>query len=219
MREEDLKLLVKLGAGVSVACFFLLVLFIDDLNFGASTFRRGTAAVSAGGFSVYVFSQWAWRWGWVQKIAPRPVLSGTWAGRLRSSHVSEDGTPVIIKIVFVFRQTFMSISIRAYTRTMESHSDAVTLVNDADAHYVSYTYATRRIFGHIPEHLGAAQLRLRPSESDQRLWGTYWTSGRNAGRLKLRRVANTTKVTAFGDAAEQWSDDGHWPTPDGFDDA
>lgn len=67
------------------------------------------------------FITWAWKWSWVARLMRRSVVPGVWAGRLQSDFKKEGGGSVDLPIVFVIRQTYLTLSVRSLTRVSVAH--------------------------------------------------------------------------------------------------
>lgn len=151
--------------------------------------------VTAAGLLLLAFDRWIWRWRYVDRCHPRPVLHGTWRGSLASKWVNPqtgEGVPVDPEVYAVIRQRFWSISIRLLTNESSSRSTAAQFERAPDGEcqlvYV-YTNVPRvSVRDRSAIHYGGVILNV-PRDRSGRLEGHYFTDRQTTGELVFDKHA------------------------------
>jgi hypothetical protein len=132
------------------------------------------------------------------------MVHGLWWGELHSNYVDPNGARVSkpIEIVFVIRQTFLTLSIRSYTADIPGESILETLHAhpvDGDAK-LRYAYEMIRWANNENKAIrGYGDLVL--GGGDVELAGDYWTNSPSSGRVVLKLLSrNCEDVRSFSDA-------------------
>ena len=158
-------------------------------------------------FGYFVSS--AWRWPVVAAWMRRHLVHGVWAGKLTSDFKRPgelEATRVEIPIVFVIRQSYMTLSVQSFTPGQEGESRLEALIRNekTEAAVLSYVFELRRPYS--PEGKltrGAGELKL--VSNDQELRGLYWTDTPTHGSLVLRRVSDEVEgIACYEDAVRKW---------------
>ncbi|MEJ0039285.1 MAG: hypothetical protein WDO68_25060 [Gammaproteobacteria bacterium] len=176
-------------------------------------FRWGSAALTITTGLFWVFYRWAWRWAWIHKWTDQPLVRGVWLGYLSSDYGRKPTDPPLRKpIVFVVRQTYLSLSIQSFTDRQVGESKVEALLRNGRTQAVRLAYVfelkndypgTRTLVN------GAGDLELLTDSSV--LHGNYWTSTPTHGSLRLRRVASDgDNVKRFEDAVKRWPIGPQW---------
>src|SRR5690606_15890752 len=109
-------------AFATVFAVFLLICALIQWRYGV-TFeialpRSFSAAMLPASLLFYAFYRWLWRWGKLAKWMGRPVLHGVWLGYIASNYNQiPSQNPLRKKIVFVVRQTYLTLSVQTFTDT------------------------------------------------------------------------------------------------------
>jgi hypothetical protein len=139
---------------------------------------------------VFVFDRWLWKFRPLPRLLGRPVIHGTWRGRVTSSWRPEplDGFLVI-------RQTFTDVSINLITANGRSHTLACRWRNtDSGEPGVFHIYQlvpSRFARDADPVRYGGCVLEICGNPA-QELRGPYWTDGSTYGELSF--TAHTRHV-------------------------
>jgi SMODS-associating 2TM, beta-strand rich effector domain len=149
------------------------------------------------------FYKFAWRWEWLAKLMSRPVVHGLWAGELKSDFSKKNGETIAIPIVFVVRQTYLTISVQSFTNGQEGESrlEALLKSSKTDATRLCYVFELRKLYpGAHALVSGAGELKLIADE--QELHGTYWTNTPTHGEIRLKLVSRDCDgINSYQDAA------------------
>ncbi|WP_133666693.1 hypothetical protein [Paraburkholderia sp. BL10I2N1] len=97
-----------------------------------SLFRCFTTGLSAASLLFFIFYKWAWRVGPLPAWSGRPLLQGVWVGFLSSDYGQAPGTPALtLPIVFVIRQTYLTLSIQSFTQRQTGDSRVEAIICNA----------------------------------------------------------------------------------------
>lgn len=163
-----------------------------------SFWQSVSAAVFIVGTIVYLVGELSWRWiwkriPWLQRHA-FPDLEGVWEGELISTWIDpETGRPrPPVPITITIRQGIFTSSVSLRATESESHSIHVILerMPEIRRHRIWYSYrnAPKAQFQHrIIPHDGVAYLEIDVAADPDGLEGTYYTSRKTAGDIKVRR--------------------------------
>jgi len=190
IREEALQW-VRVGILVAI---WVRVLYISKTGLAISwdAVKQLPAVVTVYAILSYVFTKWFWRapllQGW---LVPFPDLHGTWQGEIRSTWRDQKTGQELppIPIVFVIKQSFLSISCAMHTQESDSYSRSAQFSQDDDGtSRLSFDYTNRpraMVRDRIAIHDGAAILRI-VGRHRRTLEGEYWTSRRTTGDISLK---------------------------------
>jgi hypothetical protein len=139
----------------------------------------------------------------------RTFVSGVWSGTLTSDYTATSGGPassVVIPIVFVIRQTYMTLSVQSFTAKQEGESRLEALIRSekTEATRLSYVFELRKPYstgGKLTS--GAGELKLVADDSELR--GRYWTDTPTHGSVVLKRLTtNADGISCYDDAVKKW---------------
>jgi len=179
----------------------------------ANGFRWVSAALTVTTLLFWVFYTWIWRWAWIPKFVGQPVVRGVWIGYLSSNYGRHQGNAPLKKpIVFVMRQTYLTLSIQSFTDTQigESKVEALLRNERTQAVRLAYVFELKNEYPGTRSLVnGAGDLEFLPLISELR--GSYWTSTPTHGSLQLRRVSSDSDtVKRFEDAVKRWPIGPQW---------
>jgi len=189
-----------------------------ELGLGASLSPSSVMHAASGSLSVttvlfWAFCRWAWRFGPFPKLLRRPVIRGVWIGHLSSDYGrTETEQPLRKPIVFVVRQTYLTLSIQSLTDKQVGESKVEALLRNERTETIRLAY----VFELKNEYAGTRNLvngagDLQLLSNNAVLHGAYWTSSPTHGTLRLRRVsAESSGVDRFEDALRKWPLGGKW---------
>jgi SMODS-associating 2TM, beta-strand rich effector domain len=206
LTTTELERLVRVLA--AVACvLFAAITTVNVYAFSTPTLTAAWRALSPALFlsslAFAFFTTTAWKWPLVAKWMRRPLVHGVWTGTLNSDYGS---APKDIPIVFVVRQTYLTLSVQSFTSSQEGESRLEALIHSAktEATRLSYVFEMRRPYaGERTVTSGAGELKLL--SNDQELRGRYWTDSPTHGELSLRLVSRKVEgIACFADAVQKW---------------
>ncbi len=208
LTKAELTRLLSAFAWISFG-IFALIAFIQfetlqkDYWLGLRYMSYGITAASA---ALFFFITWAWKWSWVARLMRRPVVHGVWAGRLQSDFKKEGGGSVDLPIVFVIRQTYLTLSVRSLTRSQRGTSSLEALSRDEKTQDTHLSYVFKLDQPWVPGGKygsGAGELQLEASDTILR--GVYWTDSPTHGTLRLKRVSPDVEgISCFEDALRKF---------------
>lgn len=164
----------------------------------ATSLKVYSISVTAVGLVFLAHNRWMWR------MRPfrfgRPLLAGTWRGKLTATYVAPNGQEFKdLPVHLLVRQTFSSISATLMSDRSESESTTAELKRNADGRWhVSWTYlnvprpSERRSSA---QHQGACDLVVGGARGE-RLQGRYFTDRRSDGELAF----DEWSATLYADA-------------------
>lgn len=216
MKHNEIKKFVYITVGLTTFFWLIIAQLISGVPFFSYESLRAlnvSTAIVAVIWAGY-FSQ-AWKWPYVRKlIFYRPNLNGTWIGEFKSDWKDAQGQGVPPgRFVLVVRQSFFSISIRAYSEKQKTVSYVESLVLDdgRGTKLLAYLYDEKRSAAveHSPRQ-GAAELDLIETGSYQILEGEFWTLTRTTGFVRVKQAAPDLHVESFDQAVDLWRDQERW---------
>jgi hypothetical protein len=179
------------------------VLLVQGIPVNAAYVRPYSFAVAGVVVAIEVFDRWLWRIGPVPRLARRPLLQGTWKGRLKSNWI-DPGTRKGVaprEAYLVVSQTFSTLQTRLLTKESSSASLAGSIDDSGDGLFtVQWTYRNAPnllLQGRSRIHHGAAS--LPPS----RLVGFYWTDRDTKGELEFVTRSDRVHSDFKGAAADR----------------
>lgn len=142
-------------------------------------------SVTVVGLVFLAHNRWLWRIRYFR--FGRPLLDGTWRGKLTSTYVAANGEEFKdLPAHLLVRQTFNSISVTLMSDRSESESTAAQLRRSTDGRWhVSWTYLNVPRPGERASsalHQGACDLVVGGARGE-RLQGRYFTDRRSDGEL------------------------------------
>jgi hypothetical protein len=147
-------------------------------------------AVTVAGILLWLWDRWVWRWPWVNKLAGRPNLHGTWHGDLVSDWVDRTtGTriPPDPNVFLVVRQRYWRIAARLLTKESSSASAIANFEVAPDG-----VQQLRWVYMNTPRpevrhrsdlHYGTAVLTA--PRDPKGLQGEYFTDRKTGGELRF----------------------------------
>jgi hypothetical protein len=212
LTAAEIERLIKTSAYVACAIFALITagsVFLLGASVATAAWRALSPTVLLTSFVFGYFVSSAWRWPRVAAWMRRPLVHGVWAGTLTSDFNragKADAARVEVPIVFVIRQTYMTLSVQSFTPGQEGESRLEALIRNekTEATVLSYVFELRRPYA--PEGKltrGAGELKL--VSSDRELRGLYWTDTPTHGSIVLNLVSGDVDgIACYEDALRKW---------------
>lgn len=176
---DPVRNLIKFAAGVAVATFVVLRLFIPG-----GLISDGSEAVSFAAVAAFLYDKVLWQWVPLEKT---PRLAKRYKCTISYSHEKGSGhkqSSVVVK------QSLTSIWLSFETDEVFTYSSSAELVEDGGMYYLQYIYKTEpkaAIAEANPSQFGACRLRVECSEGllpkATKLLGTYWTNRKTMGDI------------------------------------
>lgn len=209
LTSAELDRLLKVFSGL-LAILGLISFFIYRQIFHAeitpSLMRAFATAVPMATLAFGVFYKVAWRWPLAAKWMRRPVVHGVWFGQLQSDFSKIPGEPLKLPIVFVIRQTYLTLSVESFTSSQEGESRLEALLKNSktDVARLCYVFELRKSYpGAQAVVSGAGDLKLVAEGKELR--GTYWTNSPTHGEIGLTLLGRDCKgISCFDDARRKW---------------
>ncbi|MEQ5127752.1 hypothetical protein ABN225_13230 [Providencia alcalifaciens] len=152
-----------------------------------------------------VFTKLAWRWEKLAKWMNRPLVHGIWKGELKSDFNSINGERLVVPIIFVIKQTYLTLSIQSFTARQdgESRLEALLRSSKTDVTRLCYVFELRKLFsGANSLTSGAGELKLAGDQLS--LNGTYWTNTPTHGDISLTLISRNCKdISSYQDAQKR----------------
>jgi hypothetical protein len=206
--ERLIKAFVYVGCGILALITAGNVLLFDTPVVTAA-WRALSLAVLLTSLLFGYFVSSAWRWPLVAAWMRRPLVHGVWAGKLTSDFKSlskPDAPATEVPIVFVIRQSYMTLSVQSFTPGQEGESRLEALIRNekTEATVLSYVFELRRPYSAEGKFTrGAGELKL--ISNDRELRGLYWTDTPTHGSLVLGRVSEEVAgIACYEDALKRW---------------
>lgn len=220
LTSKQYKLQLKLFGGVVLV--ITVCLFVASSSTDARAvvgWRSFSSALMASSFLFGLFYRWAWRWGPLPEWLGKPLIGGVWLGYIASDYGRQPNEPRMDKpIVFVVRQTYLTLSIQSFTDYQVGLSNVEALLLDPKTNLIRLAYVfelEREYSGPSTVVNGAGILKL--VSENKVLKGEYWTSSPTHGTLQLKHVSSDSKVAKqineFKDAVRIWPLGPLWRTP------
>jgi hypothetical protein len=144
MKPSEVKLFVFVTIGLAGLFWGGAFYFFSSASlFSYESLKLLNASAAVVGIMWAGYFAWGWRWRYVRKLIYRPDLNGAWIGEFRSDWKDAQGKGVSPgRFVFVVRQTFFSISIRAYSEKQKtvSYVESLVLNNERGTKLLAYLY-------------------------------------------------------------------------------
>lgn len=168
--------------------------------------RYMTYGITVATGALFLFSTCLWKWRWVARLMGRTVVHGVWAGRLQSDFKKEGASTVDLPIVFVIRQSYLTLSVRSLTRSQRGTSSLEALSRDEKTQETHLSYVFKLDQPWVPGGKygsGAGELQLEAGNTILR--GMYWTDSPTHGSLRLKRVGlDVEGISSFEDAVRKF---------------
>lgn len=168
--------------------------------------RAFSMAVTVSGFTFALLYGASWKYETLGRWLQRPIVHGAWCGTLISDYKAKEGVELHIPIVFIIRQTYLTLSVQSYTPTQIGASTLEALVQDARTGDTRLRYVfelTRSYKNENKLTKGAGELRLQNKASELR--GFYWTSTPTHGELRLKLASrDCEEIDSFDVARARW---------------
>jgi hypothetical protein len=189
------------------AIVYGLMLLAVGIYIEATALQYFSAAAGIVAIGLGAFERWLWKVPLLHPwLVPTPDISGTWEGRLTSSHDGQIGDQ-FRHCYLIVRQTFSRVSVGLITEESESRDIAAAIFRDnADGQAIAVTYqsiAQLRYRDRSPMQRGGMVLHIR-GDPPYQLDGEYWTSQRTVGQIEFRRRARQPSST-YREAAARFS--------------
>lgn len=212
MNKDYIKIIsaITLIIGVFIWLLFFLAQGFNPVSFD-SVKSLFTGFTTVGLFWGLYFS-YAWRWPCFKKILYIPDVNGTWIGYLESSWRNEQKEKLPpMKFVLVIRQTWLTISVKAFTDSQKtnSHIEKFIFDNSQGTKILAYLYAEVDNSPEGDSRKGAAELDLVESKDIKILEGKYWTY-KTHGTVSVNRISSKEKVESFQFAKKNWPNENDW---------
>jgi hypothetical protein len=180
----------KVAIGVAAGIWFVIALFSGSQAVPMVALKTVSIAGTAVTILFLLYDRYIWKWKPVRIFTGKPLVAGTWRGKLRSDYERPGETHPIrpIQVAVRIKQTNSNIAITMFTVESESTSRQGLLFKENDDRWcVSWLYENtpRQSVQHrSPEHDGACRLYLS-GKSGERLTGRYFTSRKTTGEVEL----------------------------------
>lgn len=208
LTQSELQRLLKVYFGlvlIVALCLYFVLMFLgyEPLTSAWRAISYGLTCIT---FLFGVFFKLAWRSPRIARWMRRPIVHGVWRGTLSSDYKQTGKTPLEIPIIFVIRQTYLTISIESFTKFQEGESKLEALIQNGrtEATRLSYVFELRRQYqGENKLTTGAGDLRL--INESKNLKGHYWTNSPTFGELQLELISRECEgVDCFEVAERKW---------------
>jgi len=202
--QRLLKVYVSLVLAVAIFLYFILLLLgYEMLTAGWRAISYGLTIIT---FLFGVFFKLAWKSSWIARWMRRPIVHGVWRGTLSSDFQQTGKSPLQIPIIFVIRQTYLTISIESFTKSQEGESKLEALIQNGrtEATRLCYVFELKRLYqGENKLTTGAGDLRL--VNDSKNLRGHYWTNSPTFGELQLGLISRECAgVDCYEVAERKW---------------
>lgn len=208
LTQTELQRLLKMYFWIAV--LLMVVSYLAQVPFNSDHLTVGlksvTYALTATTIVFGAFFKLAWRSPRISKLMRRPIVHGVWRGTLQSDFNTLDKAPLEIPIIFVIRQTYLTISIESFTRAQEGESKLEALIQNSrtESCRLCYVFELRRQYqGENKLTTGSGELRL--IDDSTRLRGHYWTNTPTHGDLELTLISRDPEgINCFEIAERKW---------------
>ncbi|MCP2054861.1 UNVERIFIED_ORG: hypothetical protein J3D59_004721 [Pseudomonas fluorescens] len=202
--QRLLKVYVSLVLAVAISLYFILVLLGYEML--TAGWRAVSYSLTCITFLFGVFFKLAWRSPRIARWMRRPIVHGVWRGTLSSDFHQTGKSPLKIPIIFVIRQTYLTISIESFTKSQEGESKLEALIQNGrtEAARLCYVFELKKVYqGENKLTTGAGDLRL--INDSKNLRGHYWTNSPTFGELQLELISREcTGVDCYEVAERKW---------------
>lgn len=207
MRQQHIKTIVSVSIVFGVAIWLVLFLWQKYPVVSWDSVRSISVSLTVVGIFWAFYFKWLWTWPYLNQLLYKPNLRGTWLGEFSSDWEDEEGEGVPPgKFILVIRQSWLSLSIKAFTEKQKTISHVENLlVSEGGTKLLAYLYSEKRAGpGRHGARQGAAELDLVESAERMLLEGDFWTQAKTAGYIRVRRASASEYVESFQDALTVW---------------
>ena len=196
-------------------CLFMVSSSADPV--GIVGWRSFSSALGISSFLFMLFYRWFWRVGSLPEWLGKPLIGGVWIGHIASNFGHKPGEPLMQKpIVFVVRQTFLTLSIQSFTdyQVGLSRVEVLLLEPNSDLMRLPYVFELENEYSGASTVVNGAGI-LKLLSDNNMMKGEYWTSSPTHGTLILTQASSDMKlarrIKQFTDATSQWPVGSRWP--------
>lgn len=180
MGERTNKFLAK-GLWVSIALFaFRCLIYAPKSVY--DYFGAAGEAISVTIILMGLYNAILWKFNPLERI---PRLMGTYNGNIEYNFSGENGTKDATVII---TQTVLSVKVKIVTNEITSNTIIGNIIEENDDFVLYYTYITnpQSKYSNVnPIQYGTCRLIAK---SKTELSGTYWTSQKTIGDIKLKKI-------------------------------
>jgi hypothetical protein len=183
---------IKIAVYIAIS-LISAVIFLAGLQL-PSVWSRVVSAIPVVVVGLFaVFDRWVWKWAFVPQIVQRPVIHGTWHGKIESDWKSGADSPSSEYEAFlVVTQTFTTLQVTLISKASKSRSVVSEITKNAsDDFSVFYHYGNtprRELRDGSPIHMGGVSIEVF-SVRPKTIEGEYWTSRNSGGSLSFQYVS------------------------------
>lgn len=213
MEQSHFKTIISISTGLGVAIWLISFLWNQFPVVSWDSVRATSVAITLVSLFWVLYFKWMWKWTYLNKLLYKPNIDGTWIGEFASDWVDSHGEGVPPgKFVLVIRQSWLTLSIRAFTEKQKTMSYIENLlVFQNDSKILVYLYSEKRSsLGNHGVRQGAAELELIGSSEQFLLEGDFWTQAKTVGFIRVRRVSASEHIESFQEALAKWPDGDAW---------
>lgn len=214
MKPKEVKLFVYLTIGFAATIWGIVLFFSGAPPISYESLKALNGSTAAVAIIWALYFGWGWKWPYLRKLLYRPNLNGTWIGEFKSDWKDKNGNGIPPgRFVLVIRQSFFSISIRAYSEKQKtlSYVESLVLDDERGTKLLAYLYAEKRTTS--VDHgarQGAAELDVIEESNRRTLEGDFWTHTGTTGFVRVRQSSAELHVESFEQAARQWGEPDQW---------
>ena len=214
MTYKNFRIIIYITVAI-VGSIWCLNYFIEKFDvYSFDSLKAINLAITLSLIFWFFFFRWGWKWRCLKKLLYKPNVNGTWIGEFKSDWTDGNRNELTTgRFVMVIRQTWLSYSIRAYSKSQKTRSYAEVLKIDdtTGTKFFAYHYSQKRSsHGELDARQGAAELELSESDTSRILEGDFWTYAGTAGYIKVRQVSSTDFVESINQACELWKNPNIW---------
>lgn len=213
MNQLHIKIFIGVTLVLGVLTWLTLYSFQDFNLLSFASLRSLFSSFSFTGLFWMVYFKWAWRWQYFRKIMYKPDLNGTWLGHFESSWknpTGEENPPK--KFVLVIRQSWFTVSVRAFTDLQKTNSYIESFILDEEkgSKILGYFYSEKESRSEYNSRKGAAELELSEEENGRVLEGHFWTISGTQGFVRVKSVCSNENVESIQSAINKWPNPEKW---------
>jgi hypothetical protein len=214
MKPNEIKVFSYITVGAAAAFWFASVSYFHSELLSFNSLKALNASAATVSLFWFVYFAWAWKLPYARKVFFRPNLNGTWIGQFKSDwkDVNGQGIPPG-QFVLVVRQSFFSISVRAFSERQKTNSYVESLVCDdgRGTKFLAYLFQEKRTSdGEHGARQGAAELDLIEDDRSRSLEGEFWTHSGTTGFVRVRQSSAELHVESIAEAHRTWADINDW---------
>jgi len=160
-----------------------------------------------------LYFRWAWKWPYMRKILYKPNINGTWLGHFKSNWRDDNGNlQPQKKFVLVIRQTWLTISVKAFTEIQKTNSHIESLIFDDSngTKILAYLCSEKDNTSGGDLRKGAAELDLTEGDDLKIFEGNFWTLAGTKGFVRVSCASSKEHVDSFQLANIAWGNENSW---------